>query len=167
LSEAKFKLTSDKIFYDDAYRVSFEDSPDSGNSTGEAVRIKETGTFTAFFFTKDELARAIASSSLSTYDGSAVTLANANDLIFNFTNKNEYIAGSIVGPINFNLKGNAKLVWQFDETKLKNDLIGKKKGSLSEVISKYPQIIKVSTIIRPIWNNSFPNSPAKITVITE
>ena len=166
LAEAKLKLTADKIFYDDAYRVSFEDSTIVGESTGDSVKIKERGVFTAFFFAKDEIARAIASSTIATYDGSPVTLANADDLIFSFNNKSEYSATSI-GPINLNLKGSAKLVWQFDEAKLKADLIGKKKSSLSEVISKYPQIIKVSTIIRPIWNNSFPGSPSKITIITE
>lgn len=166
LEEARKQAPPNAIFYDGAYRLSFEEIAGSGETVGEFVKLKERARFTAFFFSKDGIARAIASKSIDGYDGSPVAVSNYNELLFDFTNKNEYGATS-VGPIELNLKGNAMLVWQFDQAKFKNDLLGKKRNELPGIISKYPNIIKAGVVIRPIWKNTFPTSVSKIKIVIE
>ncbi len=164
LAETKKQVPADSIFYDTAYRIEFEPTLSGTSATGNNVTLRESARFTAFFVKQKGLADAIARNSLDNFDGTAVTVPDMQNLVMNLKTNPKYNATSI-GPVEFNLKGDATLVWEFDQVKLKSDLAGKNKSELSGIISKYPAVVKADVTIRPFWKSSFPTA-SKITVLT-
>lgn len=164
ISEATMAVPTDSIFYKDAYRVGFDVISPIQDRSGD-LKISVRAKFTAFFISQNGLSNAIAKQVLSMYDGAPVIVPNAGELLFELK-KRTAVSAAYVGPIEFNLKGTATLVWQFDKRKLTSELSGRKKSELVAVVSAYPAIIRATAIVRPFWKNAFPKSFDKIKIIT-
>lgn len=164
LAEATSQVPKTAVFYDTAYRIRFEPVLSGAPVTGNNVALRERAHLTAFFINREELERVVARNSLEDSGDAAVNVPNLSDLKFEMKNGSRYNATSI-GPIEFNLKGEASIVWKFDETALKTDLAAKNKNKLLEIISKHPAIVKADVTIRPFWKSDFPKlSKIKILV---
>lgn len=61
--------------------------------------------------------------------------------------------------------GEARAVWQFDETKLKNELIIAPRKSRLEVFNKYPEIARAQIVFWPSWWRFFPKKPQNIDIL--
>ena len=66
----------------------------------------------------------------------------------------------------FTLKGNAHLVWVFDQGTLESDLAGKSKGAFETILSGYPSIDEAEIVLRPFWRQTFPEKSEDIKVAT-
>ena len=163
LAEAKKLAPETSVFYDTAYRVDFEPVLSGAVVKGNNVAIRERAYFTAFLIKRDELVRAVADNVLDGSKENLVDIINVDGLDMEMKTKGKYSATS-VGPIEFNLKGEAVLVWRFDEGSLKSDLIAKSKSGLGDIVSKYPAIVKADVTIRPFWKRVFPSNPSKIGI---
>lgn len=166
IAEAKKQTPATSVFFDTAYRIEFQPVISGTPIKGNNVALRERANLTAFFIDKDSLVRSVAKNTLDVTDETSVDIPNIGELKLEIKNKNKHSATS-VGPIEFNLKGETLLVWKFDELKLKEDLIGKKKAELPEIISKYPSIVKADVTLRPFWKRSFPSVPKKIKLIND
>lgn len=165
LAEAVKLVPEESIFYDTAYRIEFEPVLSGAITKGNNVAIRERAYFTAFFIKRDELVKTITENALEDVTLTDVDVANVDTLKMEIKSKGKFSATS-VGPIKFSLQGEAFLVWNFDETKLKNDLKTQKRGELSTVISEYPAIVKADVTIRPFWKTAFPKNPSKIKILS-
>lgn len=125
--------------------------------------VKLKGILYGFLFNEDKLAKKIAEDKVADYDDSAVSLFNIRDLNFSLSNKN--ISPRDVKSINFNLKGETKIVWKIDESRLITDLLGKSKKDFQQILSGYPNIISADLVISPFWKSSFPDKANDIKVI--
>ena len=163
LAEAKKLAPETSVFYDTAYRVDFEPVLSGAVVKGNNVAIRERAYFTAFLIKRDELVRAVADNVLDGSKENLVDIINVDGLDMEMKTKGKYSATS-VGPIEFNLKGEAVLVWRFNESSLKSDLIAKSKSGLGDIVSKYPAIVKADVTIRPFWKRVFPSNPSKIGI---
>ncbi|MSU55333.1 MAG: hypothetical protein EXS46_02215 [Candidatus Taylorbacteria bacterium] len=164
IDESRAKVAKDFIFYNNAYRINIEDISESLREDGKSIQIGKKARFTAFFLPLNILSSSLAESLMVDYDGSPVLVVNANELIFNFTNRSAYDATNL-GPIMFDMIGDAKIVWKFDEAQLKRQLFNIKKSELSSITSKYPAISMASATIWPFWKSVFPGVASKINVI--
>ena len=164
-AEAKKQTTSGALFYDAAYRIEFEPVLSSAKAQGNAVTLTERAHFTAFYLKRDELSDAIASNSLETFDKTPVEVPDAQNLKFQMKTMSQF-GTTNTGPIEFTLKGTANILWKFDDSKLKSDLVGKNKTNLSDVVSKYPSILRADVTIRPFWKGVFPANSKKINILT-
>ncbi|KKU68135.1 MAG: hypothetical protein UX89_C0007G0031 [Parcubacteria group bacterium GW2011_GWA2_47_16] len=165
LEEAKKQTPDASVFYDTAYRVEFQPILSGAVVKGDNVALRERAHLTAFFISEDALVEAVVNNALDDPDADGVHIPDIASLKFEFKNKSKYSSTS-VGPIEFNLKGEMLLVWNIDEVKLKGDLINKKKSELSDIITKYPAIVKADVTLRPFWKRSFPSVPKKIKVVS-
>lgn len=163
VEEAAAHVPDDSIFYPGAYKIDFEDVAPVVVAKTADVAVGEKARLTAFFVKRNELAKMIAKNSLGAFDGVGVNVSDADTLVFKLKDSDEIRATSL-GPITFSLKGAATAVWQFDENKLKTELVGKNKSDLPSIIVKYPSIIKASVIIKPFWKSEFPQSTSKIKI---
>ncbi|PSO46508.1 MAG: hypothetical protein BRC24_01610 [Parcubacteria group bacterium SW_4_46_8] len=152
------------ILYDDAIFTSFQSlqNQDAGN---DLVRIRESGTLKAIIFGNRELARFLANRHLDNYEGGDVRLHSPGDLSFEITNKDSYNPTE-KQPVNFTLSGTADLVWQFESTALREDLINQEKSDIQSILANYPSITRAEVIMRPFWKRSFPQNPEEIEIET-
>lgn len=163
--EALSEVPSDSILYDTAYRITFEPVLAGSADRSDSITVRERARFTGFLLKKNALAAAIAKNTLGSYDGSPVRIGDMESLKFKLGANTTNSSGATVGPIKFNLKGSAEVVWLVDEEKLKIDLVGKERGDLEAVAAKHPSIVKADVTFRPVWKNSFPASAFKIKVV--
>lgn len=162
-TETKKALAPEYLFYDKSYRVVFETvsvTPDTNKNT---VTIKERAKWNAYIINRSDLTAAIAKNYLDGYDNLPVEIVNTEELNFIFRNKEEFSVVS-TNPIDFGLKGEAKIVWTIDKTKFAASLAGKKKSELPSVAVSEPSIFKAEAVIRPFWKSSFPAKVQKIKI---
>ncbi|MHB1316411.1 MAG: baseplate J/gp47 family protein [Minisyncoccota bacterium] len=141
-------------------------SQKSGTDGSEAV-LELKGTANAIIFDSMLLSKAIVNvaKNPNLTEGQSVSIVNLKDLSFVLTGLNQ-VNQDITTPINFTLTGDAQFEWLYDESILKNDLLGIKKTDLSALLqAKYPSIDSAKVQIRPIWKRSFPIDPSKVTII--
>lgn len=130
---------------------------------GDSARLSQSAVATAAIVRTGDLASAIARASLTeTYSGEAVTLLDPLSLSLALSTSSP--AG---GPLQIQLSGRAILVWQFDSSAFKQELLGKKRSELEQVRQMFaPAIVRADASIRPFWQGSFPSDPEKIRVET-
>ncbi|MBU6390005.1 hypothetical protein KGQ31_00455 [Patescibacteria group bacterium] len=155
IQEAKAQVPVDSVFYDKAYRITFEPVTAANPSSGNGVTVRERAHFTAYFLPRLGLATAIAQNAVSGYDNAPVSALGLDTLTMD-AQDNFGLGATDIGPIQFNLKGNVTIEWTVDDNKLKNDLSGANKNDLPSIAAKYPAILNANAVIRPFWSSTFP-----------
>ena len=148
--------------------ISYEVQPVSqkDSSSDDAV-LALSGVAHAVIFDRALLSEALVAQSNSVLvgNGQMLSVTNINALDFALSG-NVSITQNITSPIQFTLTGDASIEWLFDEATLKNDLLGLKKGDLASLLeAKYPSIQSAQVKINPLWKQSFPTDPSKITIV--
>jgi hypothetical protein len=158
------------VFYPDGIFIqntALADSSATGTqAANQSITLNEKSSLYGIIFSKDDLAQYIASKTLSAFDPAKdkVAITNIKDLVFSLQNKNAFSATS-TNSITFTLTGNATIVWQFDQTALKQDLAGKSRSDFQSLLaSKYPAIDRIQLILSPFWQQTFPTDTKKIIV---
>lgn len=155
------------ILFNDALSYQIDSiSQKAGNNDSEAT-LELKGTANALIFDQALLSKSIIDAiqpSLSS-SGQNLFVTNLKDLSFILTGTS-IISQNATTPVTFTLTGDAQIEWLYDESQLKNDLLGIKKSDLSSVLqAKYPSIDSARVKIRPVWKRSFPIDPEKVTII--
>lgn len=151
------------LLYDDAMEFVFSSEIDTVVGEDKA-ELTEKGEVRGIVFSKGALAREIAGVELDKYDGLPVNGVGIEGLLFVLNNP-DGTSYTALERITFTLKGNMVLVWLFDESALKEDLVGKKKRDVDWVLSDYPSIKEAQIIMRPFWKRNFPDDPGKIKIV--
>lgn len=69
------------------------------------------------------------------------------------------------GQMKLSLHLEEVLVFEIDENKLKEELVGKDKSQVEEILSSYTTIEKVQVSLWPFWVKKVPNSSKKIHIV--
>jgi len=146
-----------------ASRVSYEPQPD-GAAAGGNVEIAEKALATAVIFPNSALAKAIAYQVVGSYAGQPVTLKEVSGLTLT-------PVGDLPTPgtteFAFSLAGNSVIAWDIDTEKIAGAVAGKTRDAARTVLSGFPEVERVTLLLRPFWTTSFPDDPAKIQVSVE
>ncbi|MCX6703180.1 MAG: hypothetical protein NTV02_00615 [Candidatus Zambryskibacteria bacterium] len=154
------------ILFDTALTYDIKNITQKDSEDSQAV-LELSGSAHALIFDKIELSKALIEASKSNLDtaGQPLSVVNIADLTFVLTGNNQ-ISQQSTGPVTFTLTGDAQVEWLFDESMLKNDLLGIKKADLVSILqAKYPSIQSAQVKILPLWKQSFPVDPLKVTII--
>jgi hypothetical protein len=154
------------IVYENAAAFSFETQPSTTYGDSLAT-IKERALLHVPLFKEDEFSAHIAKSTIAGYEGEPVELPDPQTLSFSYVSATATVSDlskEIVLP--FNLKGTTRIVWSFDDEKLRKDLLGLSKTALEPMLQSYPAIDRAEAVIRPFWAQSFPETPDGILVNT-
>ncbi|HEX4799254.1 MAG TPA: hypothetical protein VFV22_01820 [Candidatus Paceibacterota bacterium] len=167
LTQIKEKVPAGFLLYDDAITFTFTSLP--ATEYGDTLAtIKETATLHAPIFKENMFSQYLAELGVPEYNNEPVTLSDPKSLVFSYTDPQTSLLDiSTLDSLDFTLRGNTKVIWQFDEQKLKNDLIGKRKTDSTQVLSNYKSIENANTVVRPFWATTFPDDIEEIEVITE
>lgn len=167
LAEARANMPTDSLFYDSAYRISFEPINTTASSTGgNSVTVRERARLTAYFIKRADLAQAVAGEAISDFNNVPVILQGDDKLVFKLLSK-DLVDATIVGPIDFSLKGSATIIWQIDREKISASLAGKNKKEVSAIVATFPAVFKADAVIRPFWKSVFPKSQKSIKIKVE
>ena len=170
-----FKKATDQIpngfvLFKDATFFNVNENTIDYTSSKENISMKLKGTLYGFLFNEEKLTKKLTEKNIKEDDTSVVYMPNIKDLTFSLSaqtglSDKENISFANVKNINFNLKGEAKVVWKVDEAKLITDLLGKSKKDFNQVLLQYPNINSANLTISPFWKNSIPNKAKDIKVI--
>ncbi len=128
--------------------------------------IKEKALLRVPLFAEDTFAEYIATASVPGYEGEAVRISNPTDFEFTYsspTTTNSDI--SVNDSLSFKLVGKPQIIWEYDEGKLKTDLLNANRTALPNILKAYPSIKKAEAVIRPFWKTKFPTSLNEIELI--
>lgn len=152
------------VIFEDAVSVTFNSLP-AVEYGDDLVTIKEQAVLQLPLFPKENFASYIAGATIPGYEGDAVRIDNYDELTFSYssaTTSNTNLAN--LTSLEFNLTGEPLIVYTFDETRLKADILGAPKTALTQILGKYPAIDRAEAVVRPFWQRSFPGELNDITI---
>ncbi len=111
-----------------------------------------------------DFASALAMKTVDNYEGEAVDFKDKGTLEASLASSTK----NAPDQITIQVKGQTTLVWQFDQNKVKEALLGKSKGEFQKIVESFAPAIKSATAtVRPFWMTNFPSEPEKIEIETE
>lgn len=132
---------------------------DAGN---QQVALREQAKLQVPIFPMEAFAGYIASRTLPGYEGEPVRIENPATLGFAY---GDPIPTTLSGEdVTFNLSGTARVIWNYDAEELRRDLQGVSKNGVPVVVSGYPAIDHINTVVKPFWKNNLPDDIQKITI---
>jgi hypothetical protein len=159
LAEARLELPSNYILFSNAASLKFSDTGEAGEPVDGQATFKMTGRLDAVIFDEKELTSQIAEGLIEEYGGEAIIIPELAALEFIPLSSGDTQS---LNEFSFSLKGEATMVYGYDENLLKSGLAGQKKKQASAILSQYEKIEKADIILRPFWKSKFPNDPSKI-----
>lgn len=166
LKQMKEKVPSGFTLYENIVTFVYQSLPATEYGDSLAT-IKERAILHVPIFKNDEFATFIAKKAIPNYSGEPVYLDNPQSLSVSYTDQTILQSDiSQESQLTFTVTGNTKIIWKFDETKLKNDLLGIKKGDALSILSKYTSIANGRSEVRPFWAKTLPTNPDKIVITT-
>ena len=164
LKKASEQIPKGFVLFDDAVFLNTNNEMVTSFSKESSVPISLKGTLYGFLFDEKKLTKKIVEDTIKDYDGSDVYIANIKNLSFSLVNK-ENISFSDVKNINFTLKGDGKMVWNFDANKFAGELLDQKKKDFNLILSKYPNVVSANLVLKPFWRMSFPSKLKDIRIL--
>ncbi len=154
------------VVYKDAVTFSFDSLPATEYGDKMAT-IKERARLQVPIFKETDFATYLAQNTIIGYEGEPVYIEDPLTLAFSYPSPTTTTSDiSSLTDIPFTLKGGTRIIWIFDETKLKTDLLGLSKTAIDQVLTAYPAIKKAEAVVRPFWKQAFPDNPDEVVVTT-
>ncbi len=161
LKEAYATKPQSSVLFADSYYVDYTSLPDSSLGGGK-VEISENATFYGIIFDEAKLSSYIAKKKISNHDDTPVNLVLDSNATVGISNDFK-IKPWESDTLSLSLKGDANIVWIYDETALQESLAGSN-NDLNKFLSSHPGIKEARIVIRPFWKRSFPSNPKKIKI---
>lgn len=160
--EVKNSIPEGFTLFDQTIKVSFSETP-VGSVDKDTALVGEVGELKAVIFESGRLARAIAESTLATFDKLPVEIGGISKLQFTLVSQG---SGKTVNDqaLTFGLKGAPVVIWSTDTEALKQDLVGVVKSDTGRIFANYPGIKDASVSVRPFWKRNLPDDEGKISV---
>jgi hypothetical protein len=139
-------------------------APTMASSTGMAT-VSEEGTATGIALPDAALAQALALQvEGSAYSGQALTIADPTTLALT---PSAGLPDASSQTFTFTLSGSANLISTIDPNQIAAAVAGKTRSAAEVALTNYPSVKQAVLILRPFWESTFPEDPAKITVVVE
>ncbi|MBU6431552.1 MAG: hypothetical protein KGJ58_01585 [Patescibacteria group bacterium] len=162
LKDAYATKPQSSILFSNAYYVDYAYLPDSSLGA-DKVEISESATLYGIIFDEAKLSSYVAKKKLSDYDGSPVHLVLGDNAVVGVSNDTK-IKPWESNVLNLSLKGNANIIWTYDEAALKKSIAGFNNNDINKFLSSHPGIKEARLEIRPFWKRSLPSDPQKIKI---
>lgn len=151
----KLSLQADEIFFPDTLSISFIEQPDRASENGALVTL--TAEARAPVFAESKLARVIAEEGGIQYEH-PLAIENVGTLAIQTED------AETEGNLSLTISGEAKLVGDYDQTRLLHDLAGKDRRNVGVVLSGYPAIADMKISVYPFWRGILPEDVSHLTI---
>jgi len=159
--QAKAQVPEDFMLVPTLSLLTFEDLPQT-NIAEDKASVNVRANLYGVMFKRSELASHL-SSKKATIGEMPVEIPSLDRLTLQFagTPPADLLKSN---QISFQVTGEATVVWQTDEERLRAELAGKNKSAVSGILQGYQGIAKANATLRPFWKKSFPSEPTKISI---
>jgi hypothetical protein len=162
-SDIVSQIPADFILYPSSMTFSFLPITQA-STTDNGTVLDEKGTAYGVIFDRGALASSIASIYSIT---DTIKIDNLDSLNFSYASSSAFDPSSDQTTLNFSLTGSPDMIWVFDANKLKTELLGLSKDQAKTVIGGYPAISEALVKTSPFWNQTIPNNPEKVQLLTK
>ncbi len=163
LKKARAEIPDGFILYENAAFFSSAAHGDSDvTMKGDVATISAKGVFYGLVLNREKLTKKIAGDLVKNTD-SDLYIHNLDSLVFSLSNKDSDSFADAKN-ITFSLSGTAKLVWNVDVEKLKNDFVNVSKQNFNSILSKYPNIASATLSLHPFWRSDLPEKEKDIKI---
>jgi len=147
------------LLFKGSYVIQINSSTSNGSEGN--VLVTQRAVFKGLIFNENDFARFIAENTIALYDGVEVELSKLDSLSLLIDSNDSRILES-AESVDFNLSGDTKIVWTFDQEALIADLRGQSKKDVDAILARYPSIETAEVVIRPFWKRSITDKESKI-----
>ncbi|MEI7709565.1 MAG: hypothetical protein WCI76_02520 [bacterium] len=167
LQKATDQIPAGFILFKDAVFLNIDDSNIDFNShDASTVPLALKGTLYGVLFDEQKLTNKIVKDNVKNSDGSSeVYIPNIKDLSFSLAGATNASNFNNLESIDFNLKGQVKIVWKLDQDKFVSDLLGASKKDFNKILLQYTSIDSAELVISPFWKSSLPSNSKDIKVL--
>ena len=161
--KARTELPEDFVMYDDAVNVSFDKPTITSGDSGKA-EVTLSGTIDAYIFKESELTSALVEKVIAKSDENSVYIPNIKDL--NIKLDMPSVEGSEGdSDIKIIIEDKVNVVWNVNETELKDTLAGTRKRDFDSKMLQFKNIESAELSLKPFWRTTFPDKPGAIKVV--
>lgn len=146
------------VVFADSATIVYSEAPDRIEN-GEAV-LTVTGTLVAPQFSRINLAKMIADAHNIQFGGE-LSVTEPLSLNVQIDSPQKAASGEV---IEISILGSTVLKAVYDEAALVQSILGKTEADLTEIRASLPAIERMQLSIYPIWRNSVPSNPDKVTL---
>lgn len=167
LAKVQAEKPSGFVTFPGAVAITYNQLPavEYGN---DLVTIREQAILQIPMFSAPEFGAFLAKQAVATYSGGPVRVEDPSTLTFSYSNATTSSNTIANEPsLTFKLTGKPLLIWEYDATKLTQDLAGLPKTAINNAISAYPGISGAKVSITPFWKRNFPEAAEDILIIEE
>lgn len=154
--------SGDTFIFPELMQITYESLPIAAESGG--ARIREKATVSIPTFSASEFASSIARAVSADAGEAAVTLEKGEGF------RSALVDGKAVlgkDPVTFTLSGRGTLIWNVDQSALKEALAGREQAAFETIVGGFPGVDKAEASISPFWSSTFPKDPADIIIQLE
>lgn len=142
-------------------RITFENLPPTTEKDNK-VRIRTRARMELPLFPADRFAYVIGESVSAEAESGAIVLVPGQG--FSAQPVGTLGDNFATSPLNFTLRGTARLVWKIDAGELAKALAGRDEAAFQTIVEDFPGIEEAHARIEPFWKNTFPTDPSDIKV---
>ncbi len=158
--EAITALSNDSIAtFPELAQVSYVDLPTTQETAG--ARIHEKVTASVPLMSAPDFALAVARTVSAETDNAQIKMVGMKDfgglLVSASTTPG-------VDPVQFQLTGQAMLVWQVNGDELAQALAGRDQSAFQTIVTGFPGIQSATARIEPFWSSTFPGDASRIRI---
>lgn len=163
IEKARGQVPYGTSFFPGSMILRFEEVPQEFSADAVAS-VTMRATVSVFFFDTEFITQQIARITLKNYKNMPLTLPNISALTFTFLDPVDKVVLDDLTQIRFRLDGETLFKGYIDETKLITEIAGKDKKNFQTIITGQSNIKKASAVVRPVWKNTFPVDPKRISI---
>lgn len=154
------------VAFEGSYAFTYNEQP-AVSFGGDLVTIKEQAILQVPLFKTDEFAAFIADQTVPTYNDNPVRIETYEGMLFSYTDPNKNASVIANEPsLSFTIVGRPRIIWEYDEAKLRADLAGKSKTVIPTIQTAYGSAIESFTVsMKPFYRRSFPEDGNDIRII--
>lgn len=143
--------------------INHEELPRTKSSKEGMVSVNLKGNLTGVMFKIDNLSKALSEKKTKLTENDRVRFDSFDNIKVSYENN---ISSDLIDEdkIELRVSGKSTLLWVTDEIKLRDELVGKSKREISNILKQYPTISSANLTLRPFWKRTFPNQASKITI---
>jgi hypothetical protein len=152
--------TGSNTTFPELARITYTDLPTTTETAGGA-RIHEKATALVPLIASADFAGAVAHTVSAEADGSGIRMVGIKDF------GGLLISASStpgVDPIQFQLTGQALLIWDVNAADLAQALAGRDQSAFQTIVTGFPGIQSATARIEPFWSSTFPGDASNIRV---
>ncbi|MDP2594041.1 MAG: hypothetical protein Q8P36_01760 [bacterium] len=143
--------------------TSYRELTPAPSQTAGQANIQVEGTITGIVFKTTTLAGAILAGAGNTdFQDSGATLGQETTLTLSSVSA---MPTADTDSFTFTLSGTAALVAVVDQNRIASAVAGKSRSEAQTALTGYPEVKRAVIVLRPFWQQTFPEDPTAITVL--